>query len=277
MTIRGYHPPDTLKGTVLEGIIRTKVRELAGASGRWPAAAIIEALDRAPEPRSLKRALMRRAPAIIAELKQASPSAGVLRKNFDPVAIAREYEESGAAAISVITEVQHFRGGLETLARLRWHTRLPLLRKDFLLDPYHVLEARHAGADAVLLIAAVLDDDALRSMRIEAERWGMEALVEVHTEDELRRTLDSGATLVGINNRDLRTFEVSLETGLRLARLVPESIVLVAESGIRTPRDLALLREAGFCGFLVGELLMRAVSPGAALRELIGKGLGRTR
>ncbi len=161
---------------------------------------------------------------------------------------------------------------MENLARLRWHTRLPLLRKDFLLDPYQVLEARHAGADAVLLIAALLDEASLRALRMEAERWGMEALVEVHAEDELRRALGSGATLVGINNRDLRTFEVSIETGTRLARLVPEGVVLVAESGIKTPADIALLREAGFRGFLVGEALMRAASPGAALRALLGGG-----
>src|SRR5512140_3429185 len=155
MTTRDYRLPKELEGTVLGNIVHSKLHELAGASERWPEAAIEDVLDRAPQPRGFKAALQRRVPAVIAELKTASPSAGVLREEFDPAASAREYEQAGAAARSVITEVRHFRGGLETLARLRWETRLPLLRKDFLIGRYQVLEARHAGADAVLLIAAL--------------------------------------------------------------------------------------------------------------------------
>jgi indole-3-glycerol phosphate synthase len=268
MTTPIYRLPGKLEGTVLGGIVEAKLKELAGATEKWPAAAIEAVLDRAPQLRSFTSALLRRTPAIIAELKKASPSAGLLRADFDPVAIAAEYDEGGAAALSVITEVQHFRGGLENLARLRVHSHLPLLRKDFLVDSYQLLEARHAGADAVLLIAGLLEGDLLRGMREETERLGMQALVEVHSEEEMRRTLDSGATLVGVNNRDLRTFEVSLDTSARLSRLAPAGVVLVAESGIRTAEDIRRLTECGFRAFLVGETLMRASSPGNALRIL---------
>jgi indole-3-glycerol phosphate synthase len=268
MSAEQYRLPVGLEGTILAKIVAAKVKELAGATEKWPAWAIENVLDRAPEPRSFKAALERRAPAVIAELKKASPSAGLLRADFDPVAIAAEYESAGAAALSVITEVHHFRGGLENLARVRWHSRLPLLRKDFLIQEYQVLEARHAGADAVLLIAALLEGSSLRRMREAAERMRMQALVEVHTEDEMRRSLDSGATLVGVNNRDLRTFEVKLETSESLARLAGPGVTLVAESGIRTAADIARLRECGYRAFLVGETLIRSGSPGAALRDL---------
>jgi indole-3-glycerol phosphate synthase len=226
-------------------------------------------LDRAPEVRSLKKALTRRNPAIIAEIKKASPSSGLIRKDFDPEKIAREYEVSGAAAISVLTEAQHFQGGLEILASLRWTVKLPLLRKDFIVDHYQILEARHAGADAVLLIAALLDSASLKQLRLEAERYGMEALVEIHSEAELQKALDSGATLIGVNNRDLRTFEVSLDTAFKMAPLMPESVLAVAESGIRTADDIRRLVNAGYSGFLVGEQLMRSLSPGEALTKLI--------
>jgi indole-3-glycerol phosphate synthase len=225
-------------------------------------------LDRAPTVRSFRKALQARRPALIAEIKKRSPSAGILRPDFDPVTIAQEYEASGAAAISVVTEVKHFSGGLEILAKLRWNCKIPLMRKDFLLDPYQILEARHAGADAVLLIAALLDTSSLREMRAEAESIGMEALVEVHDEGELDRALESGAAMIGVNNRDLRTFEVSLDTALRLARRMPGNVVAVAESGIRSADDVRQLMDAGYHGLLIGEQLMRAPSPGAALSQL---------
>jgi len=258
-----------LKGTILEKIMHAKVHELIGAIGKLPAVSMSSVLDRAPEVRSFRNALKSHSPAVIAEIKRASPSAGLICRDFDPRKIAREYQKSGAAALSVITEVQHFQGGLEILATVRWSNPLPLLRKDFIIDPYQILEARHAGADAVLLIAALLDPAALKSLRTEAERYGMEALVEVHNEAELENALESGATLIGVNCRDLRTFEVSLDVALNLARKLPQSVMPVAESGIKTADDLRRLAGAGYRGFLVGEQLMRASSPGKELAELI--------
>lgn len=264
-----YQLPENLKGTILEKIMYAKVHEIIGAKNRLPAYSIENVLDRAPEVVSLKKALASRTPAVIAEIKRASPSAGMIREDFDPVKIAREYRDSGAAALSIVTEVHHFRGGLEILARLRWETKLPLLRKDFIVDPYQVLEARHAGADAVLLIAALLDVSSLKGLRAEVERHGMDALVEVHNELEVQKALDAGATIIGVNNRDLRTFEVSLDVSLNMARILPGSVIAVAESGIRTASDIQRLAGAGYRGFLVGEQLMRSPSPGAALSELI--------
>ena len=268
-TASDYRLPAALKDTVLEKIMRAKVRELKGAQSKLPAGSLEDVLDRAPEIRPFKKALASHAPAIIAEIKRASPSAGLIREDFDPVKIAEEYRKSGAAALSVITEVHHFHGNLEILARLRWNVKIPLLRKDFIIDPYQILEARHAGADAVLLIAVLLDSTALKSLRLEAERLGMEALVEVHNESELQCALDAGATLIGVNNRDLRTFEVSLDVSINLARRMPNNILAVAESGIRTSDDLRKLSDAGYRAFLIGEHFMKAPSPGAALAEMI--------
>jgi indole-3-glycerol phosphate synthase len=265
----GYEIPEAVKGTILERILYAKLHELIGASRRLPAASLESVLDRAPETRSLKNALTRKTPAVIAEIKRCSPSAGLIRKDFDPMKIAGEYTDSGAAAISVVTEVQHFHGGLEILARLRWNIKLPLLRKDFIVDSYQILEARHAGADAVLLIAALLNAATLKKMLIQAERYGMEALIEVHNETELHRALEAGASLIGVNNRDLRSFKVSLDVALNLARMLPENVVAVAESGIKTADDMRRLSDAGYRGFLVGESLMRSPSPGAALSQLL--------
>jgi len=264
-----YHLPGSLKGTILEKIVKVKVREVMAARQYFPADSIKSALERVDNARSLRKAIQSgRSPAIISEIKKASPSAGVICRDFDPVRIAREYREAGAAGLSVITEVHHFQGSLETLAMLRWQTDLPILRKDFIIDPYQILEARYAGADAVLLIAALLEPSDLKLLRLEAERLGMDALVEVHNESELYRALEAGAGFVGINNRDLRTFEVSLDVSLNLARQLPSAILAVAESGIRSAEDIRTLTAAGYQGFLVGEQLMRSSSPGAALREL---------
>jgi indole-3-glycerol phosphate synthase len=264
-----YRAPEAIRGTILEKIMHVKVHELIGAMEKFPALSVQNVIEHAPEVRPFKKSLIRRSPAVIAEIKKASPSSGVIREDFDPLAIAREYEDSGAAALSVLTEVQHFQGGLEILAQLRWYSKLPLLRKDFIIDPYQVLEARHAGADAVLLIAALLDKDLLKSLRVEAESLGMEALVEVHDEAELKKALDSGATLIGVNNRDLRTFEVSLEVSVALARMLPKEVLAVSESGIRAADDIKRLSDAGYRAFLVGEPLIRAASPGDALSKLL--------
>jgi indole-3-glycerol phosphate synthase len=264
-----YNLPAAVCGTVLEEIMQVKLRDLTGAMQKWPAVAVKQALERAPEIRSFRKALLRQPPGIIAEIKKASPSAGLLRASFDPPAIALEFESAGAAAVSVVTETKFFRGSLENIARTRWQCRLPLLRKDFVIDPYQVVEARHAGADAVLLIAVLLDSAGLKSLRQEVEEYGMEALVEVHDETELDRALEAGASLVGVNNRDLRTLEVTLDTSLRLSRRIPSNVVAVAESGIRSSDDIQRLSDAGYRGMLVGECLMRAASPGAALRGLL--------
>jgi indole-3-glycerol phosphate synthase len=264
-----YRLPENLKGTILEKIVHVKVPEVMAARKAFPPASIRMALERTERVRSLKKAIQSgRAPAIISEIKKASPSAGLIRRDFDPVQIAREYKRAGAAALSVITEVHHFRGSLEILAMLRWQTDLPLLRKDFIIDSYQILEARRAGADAVLLIAALLESSTLEAFRLEAEQLGMDALVEVHNEEELRKALDAGADLIGVNNRDLRTFEVSLEVSMDLARLLPSDVPAVAESGIRTADDIRRLLGAGYRGFLVGEQLMRSDSPGKALADL---------
>jgi indole-3-glycerol phosphate synthase len=268
-TASDYRVPESLKGTILEKIMRSKVHELIGTRNKLPAISLESVLDRAAEVRPFKTALMSHSPAVIAEIKRASPSAGLIREDFDPAKIAREFINSGAAALSVITEVRHFRGGLEFLALLRWNTKIPLLRKDFIIDPYQILEARHAGADAVLLIAALLNGAELKNLRAEAERHGMEALIEVHDESELQRALDAGATLIGVNNRDLRSFEVTLDVSFNLARSIPKGVLAVAESGIQTADDLRRLTDAGYRGFLVGECLLRSPSPGAALAQLI--------
>jgi indole-3-glycerol phosphate synthase len=266
-----YQLPKKLEGTILEKIMRSKIRELIGAKEKLPAVSLESSLHNAPGIRSFRRVLLAQNPAIIAEIKKASPSAGLIRADFDPVKIGKEYQLAGACALSVITEVHHFRGGLENLACLRLHTKIPLLRKDFIVDPYQILEARYTGADAVLLIAALLDEGALRQLRGEAERYGMDALIEVHNEEELQKALSSGAALIGVNNRDLKTFNVSLDVALNLAKLMPKDIVTVAESGIRTSDDVRRLSDAGYRGFLVGEHLMRSQSPGVALKDLLGR------
>jgi indole-3-glycerol phosphate synthase len=264
-----YHFPKALGGTILEPIIAAKLREVQAARKKWPPDSIRMALERAPRVRSLKRALVDRPPSIIAELKKASPSAGILRHDFRPFDIAEEYRRGGARALSVLTEREYFKGGLEILAGLRWRSNLPLLRKDFIVDPYQLLEARHAGADAVLLIAGILEDRSMQLLLQQTETLGMEALVEVHGREELDRALAMGATLIGVNNRDLRTFETSISVALDLAHHIPKSVVTVAESGIDSGDDLRRLSGAGYQGFLVGEALMRSESPGASLSQLL--------
>jgi indole-3-glycerol phosphate synthase len=226
--------------------------------------------ESAPARRPFAEALHRPGVNVIAEFKRRSPSRGGIRSDLAPDAAARAYEAAGAVALSILTEQDYFGGSLEDLKAARIATRsLPALRKDFVVDTYQVWEARATGADAVLLIAAVLDDRALRSLLAEARAARVEALVEVHDQRELDRALEAEARLVGVNNRDLKTLEVRLETGLSLAAEIPDEVVAVAESGIREGADLRRLRDAGYDAFLVGEHLMAAPDPGAALRELI--------
>jgi indole-3-glycerol phosphate synthase len=221
--------------------------------------------------RDFRAALETRQPAIIAEMKKASPSRGVFSHDFDPAHLAREYEQGGAAALSVLTDESFFQGSLEDLCAARAASALPVLRKDFTVDEYHVIEAAAHGADAILLIAAILETGQIRQLRELAERYGMAALVEVHTAAELARALAAGADMVGVNNRDLKTFEVRLETALRLAPEIPAAVVKVAESGIHSAGDIRRLQDAGFDAYLVGEHLMQSPKPSEALRALMSR------
>ncbi len=207
--------------------------------------------------------------AVIAEIKKASPSKGVLSADFDPAAIARLYEQGGAAALSVLTDEKHFQGSLSDLESARGAVGLPALRKDFTIDAYHVHQAAAHGADAILLIAAILSERQMRDFRELAERYGMAALVEIHDEEELEPTIASGARVIGVNNRNLHTFEVSLETSIRLADKIPSGVVRVAESGIHSLDDVKRLSAAGYQAFLVGEHLMRSGDPAGAIRALV--------
>lgn len=217
---------------------------------------------------ALLRTLSDEGVKVIAEFKRRSPSKGAIKADADPATVARLYERGGAAAISVLTEPDYFDGSLDDLRAVRKATALPILRKDFIVDEFQVYEAAAAEADALLLIVAALTDIELSNLRqITEDDLGMDVLVEVHTSDELRRAIDSGAKLIGVNNRNLATFEVSLETSIELARLAPDRI-LISESGIETIDDIKRLRLAGYRGFLIGETLMRAADPAAMIAEL---------
>jgi len=257
--------------TILDQIVASKQREIAERRARVTVVELERRLSAAPPVRDFRAALLR-GPGIgiIAEVKKASPSAGVLRADFDPVAIARSYAAAGADAISVLTDAPYFQGELAHLTAIRAAVTPPLLRKDFLLDPYQVLEARVAGADAVLLIAEILDDATLRLLLRETHALGMQALVELYDRVNVARVVASGATLIGINNRDLRTFNTRLEHTLELAPLVPADRVLVSESGIKTSSDIERLRSAGVKAVLIGETFMRSDNAEAKLRELRG-------
>lgn len=264
--------------SILAKILARKVEEVAAARAARPEGAVARDAAAAPAARSLIAAVRRPpgAPAsgvrAIAEIKRASPSAGAIRAGADPADIARQYARAGAAAISVLTDVDFFDGRLEFLGQVRAvpeTAAVPLLRKDFLIDDYQVVEARAAGADAVLLIVAALDDGALRGLHAAARALGMDALVEVHDEAEADRAVAAGATLIGVNHRDLSTFAIDMTLTARLAARLPAGTVLVGESGIKTRADVAALGAAGAHAILVGETLMRAPSPGDALRELL--------
>ena len=230
----------------------------------WGRAAELRAAAR----RDFRAALSACAPAIIAEVKKASPSRGVLAADFAPARIARAYERGGAAALSVLTDRSFFEGSLSDLEAAREATSLPVLRKDFIIAESQALEAAAHGADAILLIAAVLSESQIRDFREAAARYRMAALVEVHNLREMEIAIAAGSDIIGVNNRDLTTFEVSLDVSLRLAERIPPGVLAVSESGIHTARDIARLREAGYAAFLVGERLMKSGDPTAALREL---------
>jgi indole-3-glycerol phosphate synthase len=256
--------------TILDDIVAYKRQEIAAARARMPEAELDRWIAAARPVREFRASLLR-GPGVqvIAEVKKASPSAGLIRADFNPIAIARTYAANGAACISVLTDEPSFQGHLRYLEQVSVAVTVPVLRKDFLLDRYQLLEARAAGADCVLLIAEILPGDELRRLLVQTHELGMEALVELYDADNLPRVLEAGAKLVGINNRDLRTMKVRLEHTLELAASVPPDVCLVGESGIKTREDVERLRAAGVKAVLVGESLMRSDDMGAKLRELI--------
>lgn len=258
--------------TILDEIVAAKRSEVERSKAARPEAEVRARLADAPPVRDFFAPLAAEGPIrLIAEVKKASPSAGVIRGDFDAVAIARTYEQHGATCISVLTDEPYFQGCLEHLSAVRAAVNLPVLRKDFILDSYQLLEARAAGADAVLLIAECLDDCNLRKLFNEACELGMTPLVELYEPANLSRVLEAGATLVGVNNRNLRTFEVDLEHTLRLRKEIPEDCVLVGESGIKTHADVKRLEAAGVDAILVGESLCREPDIGAAVDRLLGR------
>jgi indole-3-glycerol phosphate synthase len=251
---------------ILARIVGHKRAELAEAS-RNRAEIERRASHRSPA-RDFRAALQLNQPAIIAEIKKASPSRGILAHDFDPKSMAPEYARGGAAALSVLTDREFFQGSLDDLESARAACKIPVLRKDFTIDEFHVIEAAAHGADAILLIAAILDPSEMRRFRELAAQFGMAALVEVHDGDELDAALQSGAEIVGVNNRNLHTFEVTLETSLRLVEKIPAGVIKVSESGIHSNDDVRTLAAAGYDAFLVGEHLMKSEDPAAALRAL---------
>lgn len=265
---------------ILDRILQTKAAEVAAAQAAVPLAQVRAAAAAAPAPRGFRRAL--RDPAgvqVIAEVKKASPSKGIIRPDFDPVAIARAYESAGAACLSVLTDQQYFQGSLDYLGQIRAAVSLPLLRKDFLIDQYQVYEARAAGADAILLITAAFSGESaggrtpaeMHRLAALAGELGMDVLTEVHTADELEIALQSGALLIGINNRDLKSFHTTLEVTAALAPRIPADRLVVSESGIATHADLQTVARCGAKAVLVGESLMRRPDVAAALAELLGQ------
>lgn len=258
--------------TTLDEILAVTRQNLASVKS----AARVRELEKratAHRPRGFKKALAERSKvgtAIVAELKKASPSKGLIRADFDPAALAQELEAAGAAALSVLTDEPHFQGSLENLEHASKAVKIPCLRKDFIIDPIQIAEARAYGADAILLIIAALSDKQLSELQQEAQALGLDVLCEVHERDELKRASNLGFDLIGVNNRDLKTLQVDMENSMRFPEDFPSNVFRVAESGIEGPSTIQRLKTAGYQAFLVGERLMRADSPGTALRELLG-------
>lgn len=257
---------------ILKKILDTKVNEIARRKQNTTVDMLREIAGGVENPRGFAAALQSKVaakkPAIIAEVKKASPSKGVIRENFDPVAIGQDYAMNGAACLSVLTDKEYFQGSEVYLQMIRERCPLPVLRKDFMIDPYQVFEARALGADCILLIVAALEDVQMHELANTAKELGMDVLVEVHDADELQRALTLDTPLIGINNRNLRTFETSLQTTLDLKEQIPQDRIVITESGIHTTEDIKLMTDHGIYAFLVGEAFMRAPSPGQKMREL---------
>ena len=257
---------------ILNRILATKQQELAARRQQKSIQELQQQAHHVSPPRGFVAALRRRVEqggsAVIAEIKKASPSKGVIRADFDPVAIAKSYQSGGASCLSVLTDHEYFQGHEEYLTSARAACNLPVIRKDFIVDSYQVMEARAIGADCILLIVAALDDETLASLYADARAQGMDVLVEVHDRAELERALELELELIGINNRNLRTFDTSLETTIDLLPLVPDGCLVVTESGIHSRNDIALMRDHDVHAFLVGEAFMRAPDPGQALADL---------
>ena len=261
---------ETKSETVLDRIIEARRAAIAHRKKSVPETALRFGVKHSKPVRDFAAALTRDSLNVISELKKASPSRGLIRADFDPVALAKGFEAAGAAALSVLTEEEFFQGDLKYMRDARAAVGLPVLRKDFIVDPWQVWEARATDADSFLLIVAGLDDGMLSELLTLGRELGMEPLVEVHTREELTRALAAGAHIVGVNNRNLRTLEVRVETSMELIQEIPEECVAVCESGLRSHQDLLRFRAAGFDAFLIGEHLMAQPDPGAALRELLG-------
>jgi len=258
---------------ILAKIAAYKREEVAAAKKSRTLRKLMEDAKDAPAPRgflsALKSAEQAKRPAIIAEIKKASPSKGAIRADFDPPELARDYEKGGATCLSVLTDTPSFQGAADDLPAARHAVSLPVLRKDFMLEPYQIVQSRALGADAILVILAMVDDEIAEALMRTAEDFGMDALVEVHDEDELNRALSLDAQLIGINNRDLKTFKVDIGTSIRLKAHIPPGRHVVAESGLSAPADLKRLAAAGISSYLIGESLMRATDVEAATHELI--------
>ena len=258
--------------TILDKILARKHEEVAGRSAVNSIASLEARISEQSPARGFAKALQARVaeekPAVIAEVKKASPSKGVIRENFLPAQIAESYQRGGATCLSVLTDVDFFQGADDYLQQARAACELPVLRKDFTVDPYQIIEARAIGADAVLLIVAALSDEQMHELAATADQVGVDVLVEVHDREELERALTLATPLIGINNRDLRTFETSLDSTLRLLPYIPEDRVVITESGIHTIDDVNVMREKSVHAFLVGEAFMRAEEPGERLQEL---------
>jgi indole-3-glycerol phosphate synthase len=262
--------------SILDRIKAYKLEEIEACKAAKPLAEVETAARGAPPVRGFADALLQASKqgyGLIAEIKKASPSRGLIRDDFDPAALAAAYAEGGATCLSVLTDAPSFQGSKEDLTTAREACSLPILRKDFLFDPYQVTEARALGADCILVIMAAVTDEEALALEAEAERWKMDVLVEVHDAEELERAARLASRLVGINNRDLRTFETTLDTTRKLVKRVPADKIIVSESGLSKPDDLAELARYGARCFLVGESLMRAEDVAAATRELLSKPL----
>ena len=257
---------------ILDKILATKREEIRLTSSYRPIEDLQREVGGAPMVRNFEQAIRNKIAngdsAVIAEIKKASPSQGVIREQFDPITIAQTYEQNGAACLSVLTDRDYFMGASEYLVAARSATQLPVLRKDFIVDPYQIFEARCMGADCILLIVAALEQSQMLELERVATQLGMSVLVEAHSQEEFERAIQLETSLIGVNNRDLRTFETSLETTFGLISALPEDRILITESGIHDRADVVLMRERGVFAFLVGEAFMRQPDPGEALKSL---------